>query len=61
MKPNMPLDEFDGIPCQALADAIRECRGTVMDERLAEAAREATRKGLLTLSEASQLEREFPS
>jgi hypothetical protein len=57
----MPLDEFDGIPCQALADAIRECRGTVMDERLAEAAREATRKGLLTLSEASQLEREFPS
>ena len=61
MKPNMPLDEFDGIPCQSLADAIRECRGTVMDERLAEAVHEATRKGLLSLSEASQLEREFPS
>lgn len=47
-----------GVPCQSLAGAIRACRGRVMAERLAEAVREAGRKGWLGADEAEALERE---
>lgn len=50
---------IEGVPSQSLAGAIRWCRGRVMAERLAEAVREAERKGWLGVDEAETLEREL--
>lgn len=51
---------FEGIPCQTVADAIRACRGTVMDGRLADAIDEAERQGLVGRREYLELKQEFP-
>lgn len=53
------VDYYQGIPCQPLADAIRTCRGTVMDERLVDGIRTAERNGELRLGEAEQLLKEM--
>ena len=53
-------DFFNGIRCQPLAEALRHCKGKVMTYRLAEAVREAEQKGLLGLTEAEALKKEFP-
>ena len=53
-------DEFNGIRCQSLAEAIRHCRGKVMTNRLAEAVREAEQMGLIGSTEAKALKKEFP-
>lgn len=50
---------IEGIPSQGVADAIRACRGTVMDGRLAQAVEDARAKGLLTGQEYGQLKKEF--
>lgn len=55
-----PHDVFNGIRCQPLAEAFRHCKGKVMTHRLAEAIREAEQKGLLGLTEAEALKKEFP-
>lgn len=50
---------IEGVPSQSLADAIRVCRGRIMAERLADAIREAGRKGWLGEDEVETLEREI--
>lgn len=49
----------EGIPCQTVADAIRTCRGSVMDERLSQAVEDARSKGLLSTVEYEILKGEF--
>ena len=53
------VDYYQGIPCQPLADAIRACRGAVMNERLADGVRKAEQNGELRLGEAEQLLKEL--
>ncbi len=50
---------YEGIRSQRIADAIRDCRKSVMPERLAEAAKQARREGLVTAKEFDELEREL--
>lgn len=52
-------ETFEGIACQTVADAIRDCRGTVMRERLVDAIDEAERQGLVGLRECQALKAEF--
>ena len=49
---------YEGIPCQPVADAIRDVRGRVLPERLADAVRTAFEQGLLSRGEAAALKRE---
>lgn len=49
---------YEGVPCQALPEAIRVCRGHVLPERLADAVRDARARGLITRAEAAGLEGE---
>lgn len=49
------LTAYEGIPSATVARALLDCRGTVMDERLLGAAREAARQGLLRKSEARRV------
>ena len=57
--PGTKTTTIEGVPCQPLADAILSCRGKIMTERLADAVREAERKGLLGIDEAESLAKEF--
>ena len=54
-------ESIEGVRCQKLGDAIRQCRGRVMVERLADAVREAGRKGLLGANEVRKLGKELRS
>lgn len=47
--------EYEGIPTMTVAQALRDCRGQVMTERLIEATHEAARAGLLAKNEAGRL------
>lgn len=53
------LTAIEGIPATTLRRAIRDCRGTIMDERLLDAVREGRRRGLLTRGDATALEAEL--
>lgn len=46
------LTTYEGIPSATVARALLDCRGILMGDRLADAAREAARQGLLRRSEA---------
>lgn len=46
---------IEGIPSQAVAAAIRSCRGSVMEDRLADAARRAGELGYIRASEEAEL------
>lgn len=50
---------YEGIPCQPIADAIRSCRESVMPDRLAAAAAEAERKGLIRPEEREEILKEL--
>ena len=50
---------YEGIPSQSVADALRACNGSVMPERLLEAADEARDKGLVTEKEYRALKEEL--
>ncbi len=50
---------YEGIRSQRVADAIRECRGFVMTERLVDAVEQARREGLITAGEYDELEQEL--
>lgn len=50
---------YEGIRSQRIAAAIQECRGTVMADRLIDAARKARREGLITGNEWKMLEKEL--
>lgn len=46
---------YERIPSQRVADAIEACRGSVMTERLVEAAKHARAEGLVTSDECEEL------
>lgn len=50
---------YEGVPCQPVADAIRACRQSVMPDRLAAAAVEAERKGLIRPEEREEILKEL--
>lgn len=52
-------ESFEGVPCQAVSDAIRTCKGTVMKDRLVDAIEEAERQGLIGRHEYEELRKEF--
>ena len=56
---DVPRAVFEGIPTQRVADAIRTCRGTVMDERLVSATDEARKRGLISSTESRALKKEL--
>ena len=47
--------EYEGIPSQTVAEALLDCRGIVMQERLQSAADEARERGLITKAEYEQV------
>ena len=49
----------EGIPSQSIPGAIRTCRGTVMEDRLADAARRARELGYIGAAEEADLLREL--
>lgn len=50
---------YEGIPSQSVTEAIADCKGRVMPERLRVAADDARDAGLITKSEHDQLKREL--
>jgi len=56
----LPEPDFvDGLPTMPTGDALRACRGRVMNERLTTAAREAHAQGLLLPEEADRVIRDL--
>lgn len=53
------VTSYEGIPSQSLAEAILECRGMVMGERLKSAVEDARREGLITKDEFEHLRKEL--
>lgn len=53
------MTHYEGIPSQSIVEAILECKGTVMLERLKDAADDARDEGLITASEHDRLKREL--
>lgn len=53
------VTSYEGIPSQSLAEAILECRGMVMRERLKSAVEDARREGLITKDEFEHLRKEL--
>jgi len=52
---------YEGIPSQSVADAIRECRTSVMPDRLLDAVEDARKQGLVTEAEVRSLNKEIKS
>ena len=50
---------YEGIPSQSVADALRYCRRSVMKERLVSAVHEAAREGLINKMAETALLKEF--
>lgn len=50
---------YEGIPSQTVAEAILDCRGRVMPERLKSAADDARDRGLLTKAEYDQVRKKL--
>jgi len=57
--PRAKRTTYEGIPTMTVAEAIRDCRGLLMPERLVEAAVEAARAGLIRKTEANRLVEEL--
>ncbi len=53
------LTRYELIPSTTVAHAIRDCRGTVMSDRLLTAVDEARREGLVTAAEERELRDEL--
>ena len=53
------LTVYEGIPSATVARALRDCKATLMADRLADAFREARRRGLLRPREADRLAADF--
>lgn len=56
---NTSIRPLHGIPAQSIDDAIRSSRGSIMDERLVEAANRAKEQGLLLSDAHEQLMKEL--
>ena len=52
-------EDFNGIRCQSVADAIRVCGKSLMRERLIAAVSDAKRNGLIDYYDAQELEKEL--
>ena len=52
-------EDFNGIRCQGVADAIRTCSSALMHDRLVSAIIDAKRRGLIDHKDAQELEKEF--
>lgn len=52
-----PLTHYDGVPSQRVCDAIRACKGTMMFERIAQAAGAALEQGYVTPHEYETIAR----
>ena len=52
-------EDFNGIRCQGVADAIRTCSSALMRDRLVSAIIDAKRSGLIDHKDAQELEKEF--
>jgi predicted transcriptional regulator of viral defense system len=57
--PRAEQTTYEGIPAMTVAEAIRDCRGLLMPERLVDAVREAVQAGLLRKTEANRLVEEL--
>jgi predicted transcriptional regulator of viral defense system len=57
--PDDDVTNYGGIPAVTVARALRDCRGTVMTDRLLDAVTDAERRGLLRRDEARQLRDEL--
>jgi predicted transcriptional regulator of viral defense system len=57
--PRTEQTTYEGIPAMTVAEAIRDCRGLLMPERLAEAAIEAAQAGLIRKTVAKRLVEEL--
>ena len=53
------LTAYEGIACQRVKNAILACRGTVMRDRLRDAAKRAASAGYVTAREAEELAKEM--
>lgn len=53
--PRTEQTTYEGIPAMTVAEAIRECRGLLMPERLVDAVTEAAQAGLIRTTEANRL------
>lgn len=53
------VTNYEGIPSQSVADAIRFCKGRVMKERLADAIKKASYEGLINEKNKTRLQEEF--
>lgn len=49
------LTVYEGVPSATVARALRDCKATLMADRLVDALREARRRGLLRAGEADRL------
>ena len=54
-----PVSYYEGVPCQALPDAIIDAARTMGKARAVEAAKEAERRGYLTRAEVGAIEKEL--
>ena len=52
--------EFNGIPCQNLASVFIDSKNTLMMDRLLQAIKEASNRGLLNVTDMERLRKEFP-
>lgn len=59
VKPDARVENYEGVPSQHLADAIRASRGYVRHDRRVRAAAEGLRQGFLTRAEWKSLDREL--
>lgn len=53
--PRAEQTTYEGIPAMTVGEAIRDCRGLLMPERLVEAAVDAAQAGLIRKAEAKRL------
>lgn len=53
------ITSYEGIPSQRVSDAISVCRGSIMPERLRDAADQARKEGLITAGEHERLKGEL--
>lgn len=53
--PEPELTQYEGVPATTIARALLECRTTVMNDRLIDAAHEAARNGLLRRREVARV------
>jgi predicted transcriptional regulator of viral defense system len=57
--PDRDREDIDGIPAMSVPAALLACRGSVMRERLEEAARKAERRGIISKAQKRRIHKEL--